>query len=101
MTSVIRDSNLLEIPEALAEELGLQAGSPVEVTRTENGFEVRPAPRGMRRGADGVWRTHEERMAILDRFEGQGQRLGLKGGVEDFIRMRMEEDVLELEDELA
>lgn len=101
MTSFIRDSNLLQIPEDLAQELGLHSGSPVEVTRTANGFEVRPAPAGMRRGADGVWRTHAERMAILDRFEGQGERLGVKGGVDDLIRMRDEELALELEEELA
>jgi hypothetical protein len=40
-------------------------------------------------------------MAILDRFEGQGERLGVKGGVEDLIRMREEELALELEEEVA
>lgn len=101
MTSVIRDSNLLPIPEDLVRELGLHAGSTVEVTRTANGFEVRPAPAGMRRGADGVWRTHEQRMAILDRLEGQGLRLGITGGVEDLIRMREEDDALDVEAESA
>jgi len=101
MTTVIRDSNLLQIPAELAQELGLHSGSPVEVTRTAGGFEVRPAKPGMRRGADGVWRTHEQRMAILDRLEGQGLRLGITGGVEDLIRMRQEQDVLDREAELV
>jgi antitoxin component of MazEF toxin-antitoxin module len=92
MTTVIRDSNMLPIPENLALELGLQSGSSVEVTRTANGFEVRPIAIGLRRSSTGTWHTHAERVAILDRLEAHGKQSGITSGLEDFLRMRDEED---------
>src|ERR1700678_4190811 len=102
MTSVIRDSNLLAISEEFAQELGLHPGSPVEVTRTANGFEVRPARSGIRRGADGVWRTLAERKSMWDNARGEGLRLAPNAGsqVEALIRDRELDDLLDRMDEL-
>jgi bifunctional DNA-binding transcriptional regulator/antitoxin component of YhaV-PrlF toxin-antitoxin module len=64
MTSVIRDSNLLPIPEEIVKELDLQSGTSVDVTRTPDGFEVKRTRTEVRRGASGAWLTQAERMAI-------------------------------------
>jgi len=103
MTTVIRDSNLLAIPEDIASELGLHSGISVEVTRTADGFEVRPSRPGLRRGADGVWRTHSERVAILNRLAGQGQRLApnAPNQVEALLRDRDQDARADREDENA
>ncbi len=99
MTSVIRDSNLLPIPEEIAKELKIRSGSSVDVTRTADGFEVTIARPGLRQGAAGGWRTHAERMAVLTSLRGEGKRLGLASGLDDLIRMREDDDSIDLQDE--
>jgi len=103
MTSVIRELNLLPIPEQIANELGLHSGVSVEVTRTAEGFEVKTTRPGMRRGSDGVWRAHDERMAILEGLHGQGQRFiaGAGSQVDALLRDREEDASLDREDDIA
>jgi hypothetical protein len=101
MTSVIREPNLLPIPDQIARELGLQSGSSVEVTRTLDGFEVRIARPGMRQGADGVWRTHADRIAILEGLQGRGKLLlPAENQVEALLKDREEDVVLDDEDKI-
>jgi len=102
MTSVIRESNLLAIPDQIASELGLHTGIPVEVTRTSEGFEVKPARPALRPGSDGVWRSHADRVAILEGLMGQGQRLSAKSRiqVDALLQDRTADDHLDFEDEI-
>lgn len=45
MSLVVREDLSIAIPEAMAEELGLHAGSPVEWERAAGGgYTLRPAP---------------------------------------------------------
>lgn len=83
MTTVLGESNQLSIPDDLAREAGLHAGSRVEVTVTSEGVLVRPS--GLSR---------EEKLAILDSLRGEGRRLLPNAGdqVEALIRDRAEDE---------
>ena len=87
---------MLQIPDQIASELGLHVGVPVEVTRTVQGFEVKVSEAGLRRSADGVWRSHADRIAILDRLKGKGQALAGPGNqVEALLADRAADAILD------
>ena len=64
MITVLQFADTLTISEAVAHGAGLQSGARVEVTATLQGLLVRRSPL-----------THEERIALADRLEGEGLRL--------------------------
>ena len=98
MTCVIRDSNILPIPEDIAKDLGLETGASVEVIGTTDGFNVRRVSSEMRLGGDGVWRTQVEWESIVASVSGQGRRLlpDIEPQVEALLRDREEDFALDL-----
>lgn len=94
---------MLPIPEQIANELGLHSGTSVEVTRTPEGFEVKASRKGMKKGADGILRSHSERMKILEGLMGQGLHLVSTSGsqVEALVKDREADAHLDQLDETA
>ena len=93
---------MLPIPDQIASELGLHSGTSVEVTRTADGFEVKATQPGTRRGSDDIWRTHAERMVILNGLQGHGLRFitGSDAQVDALIKDREEDAFLDHLDEV-
>lgn len=83
MFLTVRDDLSVAIPEAMAEELGLHAGSPVEWERTDDGaLKLRAA---------------HDRLEAVRRLRGMGKALLKPGesGVESFLELRQEERELD------